>query len=260
MRRIAFGGLLAAALLWAADVRAGSISFTGATAGVFNNPVGGTSTGVGTGSISFGTPPGALSFTGSAFTAPAGQVFELGSIGYYNAENANPVMGVDLGLTLNLSDGSKDPGTLTLPLTLNNTPKTGDPDQLTLKPDSEVGTFVGSDGQTYGLIVKGFGPAGCNSPTMTYSGSLTANEGQVVCTSLYGEIVAAAPPPGSTPPGGGTTPVPTVPEPATVALAAVGLVTIGLRRRNENGTTRRLPAPSGCAASGGTGRRTSACS
>jgi hypothetical protein len=226
MRRNVIAAGLAVALL-AADAQAGSISFTGTSAGAFANPLGGTSTGAGTGSISFGTPPGALSFTGASFTAPAGQMFELGSIGFYNAENANPIMGVDLGLTLNLTDGGKGPAAFTLPLTLDNTPKDGVPDQVSLKTDSEIGTLVGSDGKTYSLLVKGFGTGcACNGPG-GLSSTLTANEGQVVCTALYGEFVPKEPPPAGAPPGDK---VPGVPEPATLVLAAAGLVTIGVRR------------------------------
>ncbi|HEY1379247.1 MAG TPA: choice-of-anchor K domain-containing protein, partial [Gemmataceae bacterium] len=190
--RLAVG--VAVLLAAAAPLRAGSISFSGGTTGVFTNPLGDTFSGAGTDSISFGTPPGALSFTGGSFTAAAGQVFALGSIGFYNAENVSPLMGVDLGLTLNLTDGSKAPGTLTLPLTVTNTLELGQPDQLVLKPDTELGTITGSDGKTYSLMVKGFG-SGCDCNGMTtYSPTLAANEGQVVCTAIYGQIVDKGPP------------------------------------------------------------------
>jgi hypothetical protein len=226
--RLAIG--VAALLVAAGAARAGSISFAGSTSGVFNNPVGGTSTGVGTSSISFGTPPGALSFTGGSFTGVAtGQIFSLGSIGYYNAENVNPIMGVTLGMSLAMTDGAKGPTAANLPLLIDNTPAIGVPDTLSLKPNTEIGTLTGTDGKTYSLLVVGFSPP-CTESNMVYTPTLTANEGQVVTSNIYAEWEPKSVPTGGTPPPGGSSGGPTTPEPAGLVLIAVGLATVGARR------------------------------
>jgi hypothetical protein len=120
-----------------------------------------------------------------------------------------------------------------LPIGINNTAAAGSPDDLTIGVGSEIGTFVGSDGKTYGLMVTGFG-CGCGDDGVTtYGATASANEGQVVCLPIHGQFAEKAPPPGAgTPP---TIPdtdvhVPSVPEPATLVMAAVGLVTVGVRR------------------------------
>jgi hypothetical protein len=227
--RLAIG--VAALLVAAGTARAGSISFSGSTSGVFNNPVGGNTTGVGTNSISFGSPPGALSFTGGSFTGvAAGQIFSLGGIGYYNAENVNPVMGVTLGMSLAMTGGATGTATASLPLSIDNTPNPGVPDTLSLKQNSEIGTLTGTDGKTYSILAIGFSGGCTPGVPMTYSPTLTANEGQVVCTSLYGELVPKSVPTGGTPPPGGSSGGPQTPEPAGLVLIAVGLATVGARR------------------------------
>lgn len=229
--RIAAGLAVGFAALWATNsARAGSISFSGTTTAVFTDPLGGTSSGAGTNSLSFGTPAGALSFTGGSFTATPGQIFALGSIGFYNAENVNPVDAVNLTMTLDMSGGATGSVPGKLALTLENTPKAGVPDVLGLKPNSEIGSFTGSDGQTYSLLAVGFSPP-CDGTAMVYTPTFSVNEGQAASTSIYGELVPqAGVPSGGTPPPGGGTPPPSTPEPAGLVLIGIGLATVGLRR------------------------------
>lgn len=227
IRRAAIGVALAA-MIPVAELHAGPVSFAGSTTAVFNNPIGGESWGAGTSTISFGTPPGALSFTGASFTGvAAGQTFIIGSIGYYNAENSSPLCGVDLSLTLDGVGGLKGPTTVTVPMMLANSPNPGEPDRVYIEARNAIGSIVGADGANYQLRIMGFDP-GCEcGDASELSKSLWAREGQIVCASLFGQLVAEEAPTGGTPPGGGT---PQTPEPMALAMAMIGVATIGVRR------------------------------
>jgi hypothetical protein len=208
-----FGRLLiglAAALLVTANASAGPISFAGSMSGVFGTPFGDASTGEGTDTISYGTPTSVLSFTGTDFTVSAGHVFGLGTVGFFNSGSASSITAVDIGLNPDFTSGG-GAAAFILSLTVNK-------GHVTLVADNEIGSFLGSDGTTYSLMVKGFGSVGGGS---VLSPELTVGHGHAVSGVVYGEFVAKD---GNTP---------TTPEPATLVLAAVGLVTVGIRRRRR---------------------------
>jgi hypothetical protein len=203
--RLAVG--LAAALLLTADAQAGSISFVGEMAGMFGKPAGGPSTGEGTASITFGSST--LTYTGVTFTASAGEMFSLGSFTVSTGETTNAISAVDVGLNPNLTSGAGSGAAFIMPLTLSDTPDLGQ--RVMLQPNAEIGEFLGSDGLTYGLVVKGFG-----SPDHL-AFALAVGQSEPATGTVFAEFVAKS--------GG-----PSTPEPATLVLAAVGVVTVGVRR------------------------------
>ena len=108
----------------------------GTDTGAFINPgpPGSTVTGVGTNSFTWGTgagipggAPSSMSFSGGSFNATINTPFDLGTVTYYNGSNTNDADSVTLNISVDLTNVPEKDFTLSVPLTLVNTPNTSDP-------------------------------------------------------------------------------------------------------------------------------------
>jgi hypothetical protein len=158
-----------------------TIRIQGSTSGVFQNPIGGTFSGVGTNNFIWGVPitsSSSLNFTGKPYSTDVvtgfifgsnarknREFFSLGTLNYFNGtiEGGTGSTGVDLDITLQVSEPlNTSPQDFTSSLTFTNTPNTDDPiasaDSVFL-PSSNLPPVIltASNGAELTLDVFGFG-------------------------------------------------------------------------------------------------------
>jgi MYXO-CTERM domain-containing protein len=170
------------------------------TTGIFTDPVGGHTTGVGTSDFTWGygtngSGPSSLSFDGATavVNTESGQEFAFGVLEFYNGTIiANSgTSGVDL--TVSVDAGVAGDGVQSFDLGIINTPNVGTPDQQAdyVSISAELGSAdLTIDGESYVLEFLGFGDI--SSGGFDIVNEFHVHEGATASATLLGRLTPSA--------------------------------------------------------------------